>query len=58
MEKILDAGFSSLDVVKENAIEITDELLSQYLSSREIKQFKHDGNPFFSITVVGYKKQM
>lgn len=57
MEKILDAGFSSLDVVKENAIEIPNELLSQYLSSREIKQFKHDGNPFFSITVVGIKNR-
>lgn len=45
MDKILDAGFVSLDVVKETPIEIPDEILSEYLTAEETEQFKRGGSP-------------
>ena len=57
MDKILDAGFVSLDVVKETPIEIPDEILSEYLTAEETEQFKRGGSPVFSVTVVGTKSE-
>jgi ubiquinone/menaquinone biosynthesis C-methylase UbiE len=55
MSKILSAGFVALEVVKETPIEIPDEILSQYLSSEDMEQFKKGGSRIFSITVKGSK---
>lgn len=57
MDKILDAGFVGLNVVKETPIEIPDEILSEYLSPEEMEQFKRGGSPVFSVTVVGSKSE-
>lgn len=55
MDKILDAGFVGLVVAKETPIEIPDEILSEYLNTEEIEQFKRGGSTVFSATVVGSK---
>lgn len=55
MDKILDAGFVSLDVVKETPIDIPNEILSEHLNTEEIEQFKRGGSPIYSVTVVGSK---
>lgn len=57
MDKILDAGFVGLDVVKETPIEIPDEILSEYLNAEELEQFKRGGGTVFSVTVVGSKSE-
>lgn len=55
MDKILDAGFVSVDVVKETPIDIPNEILSEYLNEEEIEQFKRGESPIYSVTVVGSK---
>lgn len=55
MDKILDAGFVGLEVMKESPIEIPDEILSQYLNPAEVEEFKRGGSSVFSVTVVGSK---
>ena len=55
MDKILDAGFVSLDVVKETPINIPNEILSEHLNTEEIELFKRGGSPIYSVTVVGSK---
>ena len=55
MDKILDAGFVSLDVVKETPIDIPNEILSEHLNTEEIEQFKRGVSPIYSVTVVGSK---
>lgn len=57
MDKMLDAGFVGLDVVKETPIEIPDEILSKYLNAGEIERFKRCGSTVFSVTVVGSKSE-
>jgi SAM-dependent methyltransferase len=51
MDKMLDAGFVGVEVVKETPIEIPDK----YLNAEEIERFKRGGSPVFSVTVVGSK---
>jgi len=57
MDKILEAGIVGLDVVKETAIELPDEILSEHLNADEIAQFKNGGSTVFSVTVVGSKSE-
>lgn len=52
---IKEAGFESITVQKEKVITIPDDILSNYLSADEIKEFKESGVGIYSITVFGRK---
>jgi len=51
LEILSDAGFVNITVQKEKQIIIPDEVLSNYLSSEELKDFKEKGKGVFSITI-------
>lgn len=55
MDKVLDAGFKQMDVVKETPIRIPDEILGQYLTPEELEKFKADGDCIYSVTVTARK---
>jgi ubiquinone/menaquinone biosynthesis C-methylase UbiE/protein-tyrosine-phosphatase len=48
-------GFSHVKVHKQKAITIPDEILNNYLSDKELAEFKNGGTGIFSITVSGEK---
>lgn len=48
-------GFKNIKVQKDKAIQIPDDILSQYLSSQEISEFKSSGSSIRSITVYAEK---
>jgi arsenite methyltransferase len=52
---IKEAGFESITVQKEKVITIPDDILSNYLSADEIKEFKESGVGIYSVTVFGRK---
>lgn len=52
---IYRSGFEQLQLVKERAIELPDEILLQYLNADELKQFRDSGAEVLSITVTGEK---
>jgi SAM-dependent methyltransferase len=52
---IKEAGFESITVQKEKVITIPDDILSNYLSAEEIKEFKESGVGIYSVTVFGRK---
>jgi arsenite methyltransferase len=56
MELIELNGFKNIGIQKEKAIDIPDDILSNYLSAAEIDQFKNSGTGIFSISVFGEKK--
>jgi SAM-dependent methyltransferase len=45
------AGFTAVTIQKEKPIIVPDDILSQYLSENEIRNFKQSGTGIFSITV-------
>ncbi len=51
---IYSAGFLQVIIEKENRIVIPDEILSNYLETDELENFKKE-NPILSITVTGVK---
>ena len=55
LEIIKKAGFTNSEIKKTKTIELPDEVLTKYLSSNQIKDFKEKQFGIFSITVVGYK---
>lgn len=48
-------GFKNVEVRKSKPIDLPDEVLKEFLSSREIVDFRKSGTGIFSITVTGYK---
>jgi len=53
---IQDSGFENIDIKKSKQIELPNELLSQYISDKGLKEYKENLKGIFSITVVGVKK--
>jgi arsenite methyltransferase len=52
---IKEVGFRDIKIQKERRIELPDEILSDYLSESEIKEFKKGKSGIFSITVYAEK---
>lgn len=52
---IAEAGFKNVNLQKEKAIIIPDDILSNYLNEEEILHYKSNRNIIFSITVYGEK---
>ena len=52
---IQEAGFTNVKIQKEKSIFIPDEVLSKYLSSSELQQFKNNPGVIKSITVYAEK---
>src|SRR5664279_3301505 len=55
MELIDLNGFKNVIVQKEKPIIVPDDILSNYLSTEEIKQFKSSGTGIYSVTVYAEK---
>ena len=55
MELIEINGFKNITIQKEKPIVVPDDILSTYLSSEEISQFKNSGTGIYSITVFAEK---
>jgi hypothetical protein len=55
LELIHANGFENVVVQKEKAIVIPDDILINYLSQEEIKQFKSGSTGIFSVTVFAQK---
>jgi len=55
LEIINKAGFSKVEIRKIKQIELPDEVLKEFLSSKEITDFRKGGTGIYSITVTGYK---
>ncbi|MAO65024.1 MAG: arsenite S-adenosylmethyltransferase [Balneola sp.] len=52
---IKEAGFDNIAIQKEKAIEIPNDILSQYLNEEEIAEFNTGGTGIYSITVFAQK---
>jgi arsenite methyltransferase len=52
---IQSAGFTNITIQKEKQIIIPDDILLEYLSADELKQFKNSSVGIYSITVYGEK---
>jgi arsenite methyltransferase len=52
---IQEAGFEAITIQKEKLITIPDDILSTYLTSQEISDFKNSGTGIYSITVFARK---
>jgi arsenite methyltransferase len=55
MELVDLNGFKNVTIQKEKPIIIPDDILSNYLSAEEIKQFKNSGTGIYSVTVFAEK---
>lgn len=55
LELIQNNGFKEITLQKEKPIVIPDDILSQYLSAEEIKEFNNSGTGIYSITVFAKK---
>lgn len=49
---IADQGFTDIQIKKEKQIKISDDVLSEFLSAQELKDFKDSGTVIYSITVT------
>jgi arsenite methyltransferase len=56
LQYITDAGFKNITIQKEKAIHIPDDILSKYLSDKELEGFKKGSTGIFSITVYAEKQ--
>jgi SAM-dependent methyltransferase len=52
---IKDAGFTNISIQKEKRISLPDEILSQYLSESQVKEFSSGKSGIFSVTVYAEK---
>jgi ubiquinone/menaquinone biosynthesis C-methylase UbiE len=52
---IADNGFSSITIQKEKRIDIPDDILSNYMTESDLKEFKECSTGVFSITVFAEK---
>jgi len=50
-----DAGFREIKIQKEKRIDLPDEILKEYLSENEMKEFKSGKSGIFSLTVYAEK---
>ncbi len=50
-------GFKNITLQKEKVITIPDDILSNYLSAEQVKEFKNSGTGIFSITVYAEKPE-
>lgn len=55
LDLITQAGFANIQLQKEKAIEIPENILAQYLSAEELQEFKESNVGIFSITVYAEK---
>ncbi len=55
LELIETNGFTNINIQKEKAIVVPDDILQNYLSEDEIRSFKNSGTGIFSITVYAEK---
>jgi ubiquinone/menaquinone biosynthesis C-methylase UbiE len=55
LELIDSNGFCNVTIQKEKAIIVPDDILQNYLSEREISEFKNSGTGIYSITVYAEK---
>lgn len=55
LETISKAGFSNITLQKEKVITLPDDILSEYLTAEEIKEFREKGAGIYSITVYAEK---
>jgi len=49
---IADQGFSDIQIIKEKQIKISDDVLSEFLSAQELKDFKDSGTGIYCITIT------
>jgi SAM-dependent methyltransferase len=56
LQYIKDAGFDAITIQKEKTIEIPDDILSKYLSEKQLSDFKSGSTGIFSITVFAKKQ--
>ena len=57
LELIKQNGFENITLQKEKAIHIPDDILVNYLSPEEVKQFRNSNTGIYSITVYADKPQ-
>jgi hypothetical protein len=55
LNTITQAGFKEVEIKTSKNIELPDEVLKDYLSEKEMSDFKESNLGIFSITVVGTK---
>ncbi len=55
IDLIKQAGFESITIQKEKKISIPDDILTAYLSVKEIEEFKNSGTGIYSVTVFARK---
>lgn len=55
LELIKSNGFTNIQIQKEKAIVIPDDILSNYLNEKELKDFKNGHTGIFSITIYAEK---
>ncbi|MCC7302727.1 MAG: arsenite methyltransferase [Bacteroidia bacterium] len=56
LRMISEAGFTSVSLQKEKAIDIPENILRQYLNERGMEEWRSSGLGIFSITVFGKKE--
>jgi arsenite methyltransferase len=54
---ITEAGFTNITVQKEKVITVPDEILSDYLSTDQIKDFREGRSGIFSVTIYAEKPE-
>jgi arsenite methyltransferase len=57
LDLIEASGFQSITLQKEKPITVPDDILGQYLSAREITEFKKSGTGIYSVTVLAQKPE-
>jgi arsenite methyltransferase len=57
LDLIEATGFQSIALQKEKPITVPDDILAQYLSAREITEFKQSGTGIYSVTVFAQKPE-
>jgi arsenite methyltransferase len=57
LDLIEASGFQSIALQKEKPITVPDDILGQYLSAREITEFKQSGTGIYSVTVFAQKPE-
>lgn len=56
LDYIKAAGFENIQIQKEKAIHIPDDILKKYLDENEMESFKNGSTGIFSITVFAEKE--
>ena len=55
LAQLEESGFRNVSVVKSRNTDLPDDMLLQYLSPRELAEYRKSGVGIFSITVYGEK---